>query len=86
MAEEIVTVARFTEPLEADMARLRLQSAGIEVFLTGEHARILEPGLGDLRLQVAAEDETDALAILADLGDTRIPQSAAQMGPGDELA
>ena len=68
MDDAIVTVASFTEPLEADMARLRLQSAGIEVFLTGEHARILEPGLGDLRLQVAAADEADARAVLADVG------------------
>ena len=68
MDGEIVTVARFTEPIEADMARLRLQSAGIEVFLSGEHARLLEPGLGDLRLQVASADEADARAILADAG------------------
>ena len=68
MDKEIVTVASFTEPMEADMARLRLQSAGIEVFLTGEHARLLEPGLGDLRLQVAASDEADARAVLADVG------------------
>ncbi len=68
MDDAIVTVASFNEPLEADMARLRLQSAGIEVFLTGENARIMEPGLGDLRLQVAAADEADARAVLADVG------------------
>ena len=68
MEEEVVTIARFTEPLEADMARLPLQSAGIEVFLRGENARILEPGLGDLSLQVAAADEEDARAVLADTG------------------
>ena len=68
MDEEVVTVASFTEPIEADMARLRLQSAGIEVFLSGEHARLLEPGLGDLRLQVAAADEADARAVLVDAG------------------
>jgi hypothetical protein len=68
MDEAIVTIASFTEPVEADMARLRLQSAGIEVFLTGENARILEPGLGDLRLQVAHADADDARAILADVG------------------
>ncbi len=73
MDEQIVTIASFNEPLEADMARLRLQSAGIQVFLTGENARILEPGLGDLRLQVSAADEADARAILADAG----PASAA---------
>ncbi len=65
---DVITVASFTEPLEAEMARLRLQSAGIETFLSGENARILEPGLGPLQLQVASEDEADARAILADPG------------------
>jgi hypothetical protein len=65
---DIVTVARFNEPLEAEMARLRLQSAGIETFLSGENAGILEPGLGPLQLQVSAEDERDARAVLADPG------------------
>ena len=67
--EQVVTVAKFTEPLEAEMARGRLESAGIEVFLAGENARIMEPGLGPLRLQVAAKDEQDARAILADAGE-----------------
>lgn len=65
---EVVTIASFTEPLEAEMARLRLQSAGIETFLSGENARILEPGLGPLQLQVSSEDEADARAIMADPG------------------
>ena len=63
-----VTIARFTEPLEAEMARLRLQSAGIETFLSGENAGIMEPGLGPLQLQVSEEDAADARAILADPG------------------
>jgi hypothetical protein len=66
--EEVVTVANFTEPMEAEMAKLRLESAGIEAFLSGENARILEPGLGPLQLQVKAMDESDARAILADPG------------------
>ncbi len=66
--DELVTVGRFPEPIEAEMARGRLESAGIEVFLSGENAAILEPGLGPLRLQVAPVDEQDALAILADAG------------------
>lgn len=64
----LVTIASFTEPLEAEMAKLRLESAGIEVFLSGENARIMEPGLGPLEMQVSAEDEADARAILADPG------------------
>lgn len=63
-----VTVAQFIEPLEAEMARLRLQSAGIETFLSGENAGMMEPGLGPLQLQVSSEDEADARAILDDPG------------------
>ena len=65
---DTVTIARFNEPLEAEMARLRLQSAGIETFLSGENAGMMEPGLGPLQLQVKADDEADARAILADPG------------------
>jgi hypothetical protein len=65
---DTVTIARFNEPLEAEMARLRLQSAGIETFLSGENAGMMEPGLGPLQLQVSVEDEADARAIMADPG------------------
>lgn len=74
---DLVTIASFNEPLEADMARLRLESAGIQVFLSGENARIMEPGLGPLEMQVSAEDEADARAILADPGAP--PGTDAQM-------
>jgi hypothetical protein len=70
-----VTVASFIEPMEAGMARLRQESAGIETFLSGENARILEPGLGPLQLQVSSEDEADARAILADPGDPEVETS-----------
>ena len=87
---DIVTVAHFTEPMEAEMARLRLQSAGIETFLSGENAAILEPGLGPLELQVSSDDQADALAVLADPGadnpaaDTEAePGLAAETGVGD---
>jgi len=63
-----ITIARYNEPLEAEMARLRLQSAGIETFLSGENAGKMEPGLGPLQLQVSVDDEADARAILADPG------------------
>lgn len=77
---DTVTVARFTEPLEAEMARLRLQSAGIETFLSGENAGIMEPGLGPLQLQVRSDDEADALAILADpgLSDSELEDTGTQ--------
>jgi hypothetical protein len=65
---ELVTLGEFPEPMEAEMAKLRLESAGIETFLSGENAAILSPGLGPLQLQVRPEDEGDARAILEDLG------------------
>ncbi|HKR25840.1 MAG TPA: DUF2007 domain-containing protein [Acidobacteriaceae bacterium] len=74
---DLVTIASFTEPLEAEMAKLRLESAGIQVFLSGENARIMEPGLGPLEMQVSADDEDDARAILADPGAP--PDTTAQM-------
>lgn len=74
---EVVTIASFTEPLEAEMAKLRLESAGIEVFLAGENARIMEPGLGPLELQVSSEDEADARAILADPGNAEEAEATA---------
>ncbi len=82
---EVVTVADFTEPLEAEMARGRLESAGIQVFLAGENARILEPGLAPLRLQVAAEDAEDARLILADAGQELAEADAGVVIRPDEL-
>ena len=67
--EDVRTIGHFTEPMEAEMAKGRIESAGIKVFLSGENAAIMEPGLGPLRLQVAAKDEADARAILEDAGE-----------------
>ena len=66
---ELVTLGEFPEPMEAEMAKLRLESAGIDTFLSGENAAILAPGLGPLHLQVRLEDEADARSILEDLGE-----------------
>ena len=66
---ELVTLGEYVEVLEAEMVKLRLESAGIQTFLNGENAAILAPGLGPLELQVRAEDEADARAILADEGE-----------------
>ena len=38
------------------------------------YARILEPGLGPLQLQVRASDQTDAIAILEDPGAGSAPE------------
>jgi hypothetical protein len=68
-AEEMVTVERFTDMLQAEMAKGRLESAGISCFLAGENAgRLYGNGLDSVLLQVTAADEDDARAILEDPG------------------
>ena len=81
MAEELVTVAEFNESVEAEMAKMRLESAGLEVFLSGENARYMEPGLGPLLLQVKTEDVEDARAILADPGEATDEEAEAAGEP-----
>lgn len=84
-SEDVVTVARFIEPMEAEMAKGRLESAGIDVFLSGENARIMEPGLGPLALQVAGKDAADARAILADAGEELAEANAGVVIHPNEL-
>jgi Putative prokaryotic signal transducing protein len=71
MAEEpeLVTVGRYGETFEAELAKGRLDSAGIPNFLVGENAALLYgTGLGGLLLQVRPQDEADAKTILTDPG------------------
>ena len=67
--DEMVTVERFRDMLQAEMAKGRLDSAGIHSFLAGENAGLLYGnGLDGVLLQVSAADEEDARAILNDPG------------------
>jgi hypothetical protein len=59
-----VTVATFPEPMEAAMARTALEAAGIAVFLQGETANSMIPVAFTSQLQVRAEDEAAARAVL----------------------
>jgi hypothetical protein len=66
---ELITIERYSDTLEADLARTRLESAGITSFLVGENAAVLYGnGLGGLQLQVSTKDEADARSILNDPG------------------
>jgi len=65
----LVTIERYQDTLEAEMAKGRLDSAGITAFLNGEEAgHLYGTGMGMLQLQVASEDEEDARAIMNDPG------------------
>jgi len=74
MPETLVTIATFHSEPEFLLARARLESAGIDCFVTGEH--MLRIGgwhshLADgIRLQVRESDAPDARAILHDTQPT----------------
>ena len=66
MANELVTVAKFIDPVEADMARLKLEGEGIESFIQGENIiRWVSPMIGAVELKVKSSDADRALKILA---------------------
>jgi hypothetical protein len=66
--DEMVSVAGFRDPTEAQFAKGMLEAAGIESLLQGENANALYPGMLRVRLQVRAEDEEAARALLSDSG------------------
>lgn len=68
-AEKMVTVARFLDPMHAQIAKGLLESAGIECFLQGEHANHMVPLAFRVRLQVTESDEGEARELLQSAGD-----------------
>ncbi len=67
MSDELVTVATFPEPMEANMARSALESAGIEAFLRGEVANSMIPVAFAAQLQVRPADAAEARKVLDSL-------------------
>ncbi len=67
--EELVTVAVFPEPMEANMARAELEAAGIPAFLQGEMANSMIPVAFVSQLQVYPSDEAEARKLLDAMDD-----------------
>ncbi len=63
-AEGLVTVGRFESPVEAQIAKGMLESAGVECFLVGENVNNLLGAAFRVRVQVRVEDEATALELL----------------------
>jgi Putative prokaryotic signal transducing protein len=59
-----VTVERFENPVEAQMAKGILESAGVECFLVGENVNNLLQAAFRVKLQVRVEDEAAARELL----------------------
>lgn len=68
--EKLVTVETFSTPWEAQLARARLETEGIDAVIADEHfARLYGPltsSLGGIRLKVREEDAPRAAEILQD--------------------
>lgn len=68
MSEQLVTLARFFDPMAAQLVKNRLEAEGIRVFLTGDVSGGTFPGLGaafnSVYVQVFEEDLRQAQAIL----------------------
>jgi hypothetical protein len=63
--DRMVTVARFEDPVEAQMAKGMIESAGFECFLQGENANHLLGAAFRARLLVHKKDESAARELLA---------------------
>jgi hypothetical protein len=77
--EGLVIVSRFESPVEAQMAKGMLESAGIECFLVGENANNLLAAAFRVRLQVRLEDEAAARELLAPVTGADPAESAGDL-------
>jgi hypothetical protein len=87
MSVQLVTVARYSDPLEAQLALGRLREEGIQAILTGDNSVSIFTGTGlggDHQLQVIEADRGLAERILADFARDRDPDRHAL--PEDEDA
>ncbi len=72
--EGMVTVGRFEDPVEAQMAKGMLESAGVECFLVGENVNNLLQAAFRVRVQVRVEDEPAARELLASTDEALEPE------------
>ena len=74
----MVTVERFADPVEAQMAKGMLEAGGVECFLQGEHVNQMLPGALRVRLLVRREDEAAARELIVETGDADGEEFAAE--------
>jgi hypothetical protein len=63
--EGMATVGRYESPVEAQIVKGMLESAGVEAALVGENANNLLQAAFRVRVQVKEEDEAAARELLA---------------------
>jgi hypothetical protein len=81
--DKFVTVGKFLEPTNAQMAKGLLESAGIECFLQGENANSLLALAFRARLLVHKHDEAAARELLGGEGDELTAEEQKELEAGD---
>ena len=83
MTDKLATVARYTDYVEADLARQRLEDKGIKVFVVGQNAAVAWgiPPLGGIELQTPQDQAGTAREILE---AARGPKRDEKRDPGQE--
>src|SRR5262245_51488297 len=78
MSNQLTTIATFWNPVEANLARARVEDAGVEAALADEGVAgvnwLLTSAVGGIKLQVREGDAERALEILAEVAS---PQAEA---------
>src|ERR1700740_1439946 len=82
--DKFVTVGKFLEPANAQMAKGMLESAGIECFLQGENANSLLALAFRARLLVHKRDEEAARQLLGSAGDELTEEEQKELEAGDD--
>jgi hypothetical protein len=82
--DKFVTVGKFLEPVNAQMAKGVLESAGIECFLQGENANSLMALAFRARLLVHRQDEEAARQLLGGAGDELTEEEQRQLEAGND--
>lgn len=90
MSDPFETVATYWDPMEARLAKHRLDAVGIPAFLKGEEVVsmnwLLTNALGGIQLQVAVEDAARAQATLEEIVSADDDVSAVAAGVVDSQA
>ncbi len=84
MHTRLVTVATFSTPMEATLAKQFLESEGIEAFLADEAMALqLSLAIGGVKLQVP-ETDVDRARQLLEKGRADLPDSPEESSEDDE--
>jgi len=81
--EDLVSVGKYLEPVDAQMEKGLLEAAGIECFLQGENANSLLGAAFRARLLVHKKDEETAREVLAHPEENPAGDEGEELEPDD---